>query len=130
MFFGRDADLFPAFDTAYFQGSILTVHFCYFYVYPHMNSVQRFCYFNFFVVFAISSLPGSLQDRILSCLDSSFANALNQFHQNWKTLWPTLVPKLRDMRCNADKMVDYINLMLLSESEDTSCLEPGLLKSK
>lgn len=104
---------------------------CYFYVYPHMNSVQRFCYFKF-SFFAVSSFLAwfSTRHRILSCLDSSFANTLNQFHQSWKTLWPTLVPRLRDMRCNADKMVDYINLTLLSESEDTSCLEPELVKSK
>lgn len=122
---------FPAFDIASFQSSILTGLFCYFYVYPHMNSVQRFCYLKF-SFFAVSSFFAwfSTRHRILSCLDSSFANTLNQFHQSWKTLWPTLVPRLRDMRCNADKMVDYINLMLLSESEDTSCLEPELVKSK
>lgn len=88
----------------------------------------------FFILFffSISSFLAwfSTRHRIVSCLDSSFANTLSQFHQSWKTLWLTLVPRLRYMICNADKMVDYINFMLLSESEDTSCLEPELVKSK
>lgn len=59
----------------------------------------------YFIFFSISSFLAwfSTRHRIVSCLDSSFANTLSQFHQSWKTLWLTLVPRLRYMICNLRK---------------------------